>query len=169
MHILDPTEDRGPGSGIAGCDAVKGDSQVSVCPYRLRRTVQSKSQCYHMERTAGQMVWLMCFGLGVHSATQHHTRSSERLHNSVVLCVTLPVERDETCLSPLPPLWVAESRGTCRLNWSYCSTWVNVELQMNAGYERAGRESRGCRSYDHLWNACSPSSISMSQLLFAHT
>lgn len=113
---------------------------LSVCPYGLCRTVQSKSQCYHMELTVGQMAWLMCLGLGVRSATQHHTRSSERRHNSVVFCVTLPVERDETRLSPLPPLRVAESRGTCRLNWSCCSTWVNVELRMNAGYERAGRD-----------------------------
>lgn len=108
----------------------------------LCRAVQSRSRCYHMELTVGHMARLMCLWLGVQSATQHHTRTSERHHNTVVLCVTLPMDRDEMCLSSLPELWVAESRGTRRLNWSYCSTWVNIGLRMNAGYERAGWDAR---------------------------
>lgn len=88
--------------------------------------VESRILCHHMELTVGQMA--PADGLGTGSTVSPSSafrvtpepQRSERHHNSGVLCVTLPVERDEMCLSSL-------SLTACVCFFSR-SCWLNCDI-----------------------------------------
>lgn len=125
--------------------------------------------------------WLMHLGQGVQSATPLRSASRQNLRGQKDTTTTLSFvshfiplhwERDEMCLSLYVSFislqLVAESWRTRRLKWSYCYRWINVETQMNAGYEKL------VGTYADMWellimwsplNVCDPPSISLSQLL----
>lgn len=178
-HMLDPIEDGGPGSGIAGCDAVKRDSQVLICSLRLSvwplqsGPLQESVLSYGAYGRSDGLAHV--FGTG---STVSHSASHQKLRKTPQqcrpLCHTSSGEGWNASLSSpsTPGGWVARHLwAELELLFHMSKCWTTDECRLWKSW--AGRpltcESRGCRSYDPLWNARSPSSISMSQLFFLHT